>query len=101
MPQSTFGQVVLARQSPLVRSRLPLSARHVLLIQRLTDECLDYRLTADIQLLCSAIEFFEHAGGEVNVHPLHRALHPSSVREEPGNILTTVCKPCDRFGGWF
>lgn len=50
--------------------------RQVVLVQRLADERLDHRLAAHVQLR-RLVEFREHGGGEIHVHPLNRGTTPT------------------------
>jgi hypothetical protein len=59
------------------------SSRQILLIERLTDKRLDDRLSTDVQLLGSPVQFFQHARREVHIHPLDWTHHAPLVGEEP------------------
>ena len=59
------------------------SSRQILLIERLTDQRLDDRLSTDVQLLGSPVQFFQHARREVHIHPLDWTHHAPLVGEEP------------------
>jgi hypothetical protein len=69
----------------------------ILLVERLAYECLDHHLAADIQLLGGAVQFFQHARRQVNIHPLDRTHHLPGIREEPGHICALVGKVGDGF----
>jgi hypothetical protein len=60
------------------------------LIKSLSDQCLDYRLTAHVQVLSGLIQFFQHPGSDVHVHALNRLNHPALALEEPGNVLSLI-----------
>jgi len=59
------------------------SSRRILLIERLTDQRLDDRLSTDVQLLGSPVQFIQHARREVHIHPLDWTHHAPLVGEEP------------------
>ena len=59
------------------------SSRQILLIERLTDQRLDDRLSTDVQLLGSPVQFFQHARREVHIHPLDWTHHAPLVGEKP------------------
>jgi len=55
------------------------------LIERLAYEGFDHRLAADVQLLGGAVQLFEHARRQVDIHPLDRTRphHAPGIGEEP------------------
>ena len=71
---------------------------HVALVQSLADQGFDDRLPADVQFLGEAFQFFEHGGGEINIHTLDWFHHAAGIGEEARNILAVVRHAGDGFG---
>jgi len=70
----------------------------VALVQSLADQGLDDRLPADVEFLGEAFQFFEHGGGEINIHTLDWLHHAAGIGEEARNILAVVRHAGDGFG---
>ena len=62
----------------------------MVLIERLSDKGLNYRLATHVQLGSGMVEFLQHRGCEINVDPLNRLHHLATVGEETRNILPAV-----------
>jgi len=76
---------------------------YVMPIQSLPDESLDQGLTTDIEFCGGIVEFVQHGGGKIDVHPLNRSLegrHPAARSgKKMGYVLAFVGKLRDLFGG--
>src|SRR5208283_2686908 len=70
----------------------------IVLVECLTEHGLDHSLTADVQLVCPMVQFFQHVGREVHVHALNWAHHPPLVGEESRNVLAPLGHAGDGFG---
>src|SRR5580704_6287109 len=75
------------------------SPRQILLIERLANESLNHRLTADVQFLSGPVQFFQHTGREIHVDPLDWTHHLTLVGEEPGDVPARVSQPGNGFSG--
>ena len=72
-------------------------AREILLVERLADERFDHSLATDVQLLRGPVQFFQHAGREIDVYSLNRGHHPAVVGEEAGYVFAQIGEACDGF----
>src|SRR5262249_40406835 len=82
---------------PLLRTG-PARCGQIILVKRLPNYGLDYRLAANVQLLCSVVQFVQHLRSEVYIHPLDRAHHASRVCEKPRDILSLFRKTRNALG---
>ncbi len=85
--------------APLARAasaRFPRRTRQVMLVQRLPHEGLDHGLPAHVERRRGLVQFLQHAGREIDVHPPDRLHHLSAVGEEPRHVLAPVGHPRDR-----
>ena len=62
----------------------------MVLIERLSDKGLNYRLATHVQLGGGMVEFLQHRGCEIDIDPLNRLHHLATVGEETRNILPAV-----------
>jgi hypothetical protein len=60
------------------------------LIESLSDERLDYGLAAHVEVLSGLVQFFQHAGGDVDVDTLNGLNHAAFAFEKPGNVLARI-----------
>ena len=68
-------------------------------VERLSDESLDDRLTAHIEVLRGPIQLLQHRGGHVHIDALNRLNHATLALEETGNILALIRETRDTVGG--
>ncbi len=71
------------------------ASRQVALIERLPNEGFDHCLAADVQLLRGAVQFLQHGGSKIHIHPANRFHHPTGIGEEPRNVLAPIGAPGD------
>jgi hypothetical protein len=71
----------------------------MLLIQRMAQQGLDDRLTADIQVPRRLIEFLEHGQGKVHIDALNGRHHLAFPGEKTRDVLAAVGEFSDLVGG--
>ncbi len=77
-------------------------AGEVALVEGLADQGFDDGLAADVEFFGGVFQFFEHGGGEIDVHALDGLPHLSGVGEKARNVLAAVGHARDGVGGeWF
>src|ERR1039457_6462592 len=94
LPHRDFDRFLSRLRPPTDRRR---RSRQIVLIERLANQRLDHRLPADVQLLRSLVQFFEHGRGEIHVDSLNWGHHPASIRKELRNIATLLGETRDGF----
>ena len=68
--------------SSTVPIHLPACRRCVMLVKPLAQERLDYRLSANVQLLSLTVQLFQHRRGEVHIYALYWRHYSSAVCEK-------------------
>src|SRR6266478_1920034 len=61
-----------------------------MLVKRLSNQSLDYRLAADVQFFCCVVQFVQHRRREIYIDPLDRAHHVARIREKTRDIFSIV-----------
>jgi hypothetical protein len=69
------------------------------LIERLPNQRFDNRLTADVQVLRSSVQFFQHGGRHVHVNPLNRLHHAALALEKMRYVFVLIRLVRDGVGG--
>src|SRR5215467_4344114 len=69
-----------------------------MLVKGLPDQRLDYRLAADVQLLCRVVQLVQHRRSEVYIHPLDWAHHAPRVCEKTRDVLSLFREARNVFG---
>ena len=62
----------------------------MVLIQRVADEDLDYRLAAHVQFSCGPIQFLQHVRRHIQVNPLDGLHHFALIGEVARNVLSPL-----------
>lgn len=70
----------------------------IVLIESLPDQCLNDCLPAYVEILRRLVQFFQHAGCDVDIDPLYGLYHPALAREKMGDVFTLIGLPCNRIG---
>ena len=98
--RKTQKGVTLAPRSPPVSDAIALSLSlprsglasccQIMLVKRLPDQGLDYRLAANVQFLCRVIQFVQHRRRKVYIHPLNWTHYLPRVCEKTRDVLSPI-----------